>query len=155
MGKAVASMTIQTLSPDNHEMIKGAYDIHQQVTYSPWSYAAFADCITPPYQMIALGDADVIGYAIILMVADEATLMDIGVSPGARGKGAGKALTQKVIDICTQKKMATIWLEVRVSNSIALNLYESHGFTGQEVRKKYYEAKEGREDAIIMKRNNF
>ncbi|WP_317983480.1 ribosomal protein S18-alanine N-acetyltransferase [Salinimonas profundi] len=148
----MALKIVRKVSPDDHKSIDRAYHIHEQVTYSPWSYATFADCITPPYQMMVICETDVIGYAMILMVADEATLMDIGVSPAARGKGAGKALIQKVIEICTQQKMATIWLEVRVSNSVAINLYKSQGFSDQEVRKNYYETNDGKEDAIIMKR---
>lgn len=145
-------MIPEKVSPDSHRLIEAAYQIHKQVTFSPWSYNTFADCITPPYLMFVIGQSDVIGYATVLMVADEATLMDIGVSPAARRLGAGKALLQKVIEFCTQQKMATIWLEVRASNSVAINLYKSHGFIEQEVRKNYYETNDGKEDAIIMKR---
>jgi ribosomal-protein-alanine N-acetyltransferase len=44
----------------------------------------------------------------------------------------------------------TLWLEVRASNTAAIALYESLGFNEATIRRNYYPAKEGREDAIIM-----
>jgi ribosomal-protein-alanine N-acetyltransferase len=60
-------------------------------------------------------------------------------------------LMDKVMQICTRKQMSTLWLEVRASNNIALNLYISYGFTEQERRKNYYNSAAGKEDAVIMK----
>jgi len=152
METIVAVEAVLQVAQHSTDSIEQAYQVHCQVTYAPWQLATFTDCTTPPYQMITLSSPTVSGYAIVLMVADEATLMDIGVTSACRGLGYGKLLLDKVIQICTQKQMSAIWLEVRASNNTALNLYKSHGFAEQERRKNYYDSDLGKEDALIMKR---
>lgn len=128
-----------------------AYNIHTQVTFSPWQYSTFADATTAPYTMrLAMQNNAVAGYAQILMVVDEATLMDIAVDPTLQGQGIGGLLLQDVILQSATAGMASIWLEVRKSNLTAIHLYEQHNFAVQEVRKQYYPAADGREDALIM-----
>ena len=55
-----------------------------------------------------------------------------------------------MIEDLTAKGIATLWLEVRASNSPAIALYESLGFNEVTVRKNYYPAAQGKEDAVIM-----
>ena len=143
-------MTIKIVAACS-QTLPQAYDIHSQVTFSPWHYSTFADATTAPYcTRIALMNEKVAGYAQILMVVDEATLMDIAVEPGLQGQGIGRLLLKDVISQSAGAGMAVIWLEVRKSNLAAISLYEQHGFVVQEIRKQYYPAADGREDAIIM-----
>lgn len=118
----------------------------------PWSRGQFADCLTPPYfaEQLVLDDM-VIGYYVGLKVSVECTLMDIGIHQDYRGKGFGCAVVKRFLRACNRQQAAEAWLEVRCSNSTAIHLYRQLGFEDIEVRKAYYPAAEGREDAIIMK----
>ena len=136
------------------EDIAVAHAIHQQVVPTPWRLDTFTDSSTPPYCLRALWQGQrLIGYAIILMVVDEATLIDIGVHQEARGQGAGRYLLNDVIACCKQRQMASLWLEVRASNQVARSLYETSNFKTQEIRKNYYPAAHPdlpAEDAFVM-----
>lgn len=132
--------------------IDALYDIHKKSQYSPWSFSTFSDCFTPPYYgLVARQNGSAIGYAIILEVLDEATLMDIAVSRIWRGAGVGQRLIDALFDIATKKNTKEIWLEVRESNASAISLYKKNGFELIETRKNYYSSEQGKEHASIMK----
>ena len=119
--------------------IAHAHAIHQNAQVSPWKLSTFADCFTKPYYGVFAFDKNkIVGYAIMLEVVDEATLMDIAVDSGARGKGIGRALVDFVIETSVKNAMREMWLEVRESNDAAIALYESSGFEHIETRKNYY-----------------
>lgn len=148
-----ASATRISIEPLGQQTMQAAHKLHQQATYSPWSFATFEDCTTPPYKgLVCIADGDVAGYALILNVAGEATLMDIAVDVSLRGQKIGRHLMQAVLSACENMAAEELWLEVRAGNSIALSLYQSSGFEVIETRKNYYPADNGREDAIIMRR---
>lgn len=146
-------MNIQTVSENTpSDIIEAAYQIHAESQFSPWKLTTFADCFTAPYYgLLAFKNEQVIGYAIVLEVLDEATLMDIAVTSIERGKGSGKQLLNKVIELSFDHSMNEIWLEVRASNSNAIALYEANHFQHIETRKNYYPTPSGKEDAFIMK----
>lgn len=140
--------------------IAHAHTIHQQAQVVPWKLSTFEDCFTKPYYgVFAYENEQVIGYAIVLEVADEATLMDIAVDDAFRGQGVGRALVDYVLTASEQNGMIEMWLEVRESNLAAIKLYESLGFEHIETRKNYYTTKSyeansprtGKENAKIMK----
>lgn len=124
------------------EYIEHAHAIHQYAQVAPWKLSTFADCFTKPYYgVLAFENKKVIGYAIMLEVVDEATLMDIAVDSADRGKGVGRALVNFVIETSMENNMREIWLEVRESNHTAIALYERSGFEHIETRKNYYTVK--------------
>ncbi|WP_414830223.1 ribosomal protein S18-alanine N-acetyltransferase [Alteromonas sp. H39] len=136
------------------EFLAQAHYIHEQAQPRPWSLTTFEDCTKEPYVgLVASIDGKVVGYALILFVVDEATLMDIAVDEACRGQGIAKALMENVIDMCEFKHMASLWLEVRVNNPAAISLYEKYQFEHVETRKNYYETNEGKVDALVMKRH--
>ena len=105
--------------------IAHAHTIHQQAQVVPWKLSTFEDCFTKPYYgVFAYENEQVIGYAIVLEVADEATLMDIAVDDAFRGQGVGRALVDYVLTASEQNGMIEMWLEVRESNLAAIKLYE-------------------------------
>ena len=146
-------MNIQTVSENtSSDIIEAAYQIHAESQFSPWKLTTFTDCFTAPYYgLLVCQNEQVIGYAIVLEVLDEATLMDIAVTSSERGKGTGKQLLNKVIELSVDHNMNEIWLEVRASNSNAIALYEANNFKHIETRKHYYPSSSGKEDAFIMK----
>ncbi len=133
--------------------VAAAYAIHKSAVVNHWSLATFSDCALSPYTLwVCKINNNVIGYAVVLLVADEATLMDIAVSATSRGTGCGRLLLQTVVEYCERKRVSSIWLEVRASNVVAQNLYHSFSFDTVERRKNYYSAGVNKEDAMIMQR---
>lgn len=92
----------------------------------------------------------VIGYACFWYVLDEAQLVNIGVLPEFRKQGAAKAILEAGIDKALENDMKTMFLEVRVSNHGAQNLYKNFGFHVDGLRKSVYELPV--EDGYIMSR---
>ena len=92
----------------------------------------------------------IVGFAGIMLVADEAELLNIAVSESFRGRGIGQELLTKVLSKASQKGTQRMLLEVRKSNTSAINLYHKNGFVELGERKNYYS--NPKEDAIIMER---
>ena len=136
------------------ENYQQAFAIQTQCHLFPWSEPVFVDCLTGQYFAYQLVQAEItMGYFIGLIVADEATLMDIGVADNVRGEGLGRTLLNHFIHCCEKRGVADAWLEVRESNTNAINLYKSSGFELIELRKGYYQQKKGRENGLIMRKS--
>lgn len=107
--------------------------------------------MTSPYQCWGVYQHNnLVGYAILLIVLDEVTLMDIAINPSVQGQGIGRYLLTEVLEQCRRQQLHSCFLEVRVSNQPAITLYQSLGFQLLETRKGYYPAQRGREDALMM-----
>ncbi|PCJ39493.1 MAG: ribosomal-protein-alanine N-acetyltransferase [SAR86 cluster bacterium] len=91
----------------------------------------------------------VLGYAVIHTVLDESHLLNIVIKKKAQGKGLGDYLLQQLIDFVKAQNQHLFLLEVRASNSKAIKLYENVGFKRNGIRKAYYPAETGREDAWL------
>ncbi|QJR79934.1 ribosomal protein S18-alanine N-acetyltransferase [Alteromonas pelagimontana] len=145
-------MTAVNVSLMMPEQLHAAYAIHKAAVYRHWSFNTFEDCSHAPYcAYVATLEGSVIGYALLLLVADEATLMDIAIDKDHQRRGVGTALLKQVVTHSKEHNMASIWLEVRSGNKAALSLYSDFGFVTQEIRKGYYPTADGTEDAIIMR----
>ena len=94
-------------------------------------------------------DESVVGYCIISIAAGEAHVMNLSVAPCLQGQGAGRKMLEHMIEYA-RHKAETLFLEVRPSNYGAIQLYRKSGFRQIGVRKGYYPAKIGREDAIMF-----
>jgi ribosomal-protein-alanine N-acetyltransferase len=95
-------------------------------------------------------DGRVLGYAIVSLVVGEAHIMNIGVEPAIQKRGVGRKLLHHLIETARKGKAETVFLEVRPSNLVAIDLYRKTGFNEIGVRKGYYPAKDGREDALML-----
>ena len=80
-------------------------------------------------------------------------ILNLTIDSDYRGQGIGSNLLDLMIKECKLYKSNYIYLEVRVTNTIARNLYQKFGFRSIGVRKNYYRNKLGREDAIVYRRN--
>ena len=94
-------------------------------------------------------DPDILGYAGVLMVPDEFDITKISVRGDQRRQGIGRALLEELQRRLPAFGVRKIFLEVRKSNTAAVRLYESCGFSAVGERKKYYA--EPVEDAIVMR----
>lgn len=117
---------------------------------TPWSPASFRALLdrVDASLWIATLDAVIVGYAIVWYVADEAELGNLAVAPAWRGRGLGRHLLDWALEKSRLRGTARIFLEVRVSNQIALELYERRGFVQVGLRRRYYLAPV--EDARVM-----
>ncbi|MGX1200997.1 ribosomal protein S18-alanine N-acetyltransferase [Marinobacter sp. MBR-105] len=117
----------------------------------PWPKSTFLDCFKPNYRLWAAERGDeLIGYAVVAYMVDEAHLLNICVSPRVRGQGVGRWLLRHLIAVAVSDGMEQLILEVRVSNDAATQLYLSEGFSEIGRRAGYYPDGAGREDALVM-----
>ena len=125
--------------------------IEQQAHSHPMSEKTIASCFGALYHNIGLyKDNQLLGFAIVHQVIDEATLMDICIAPDAQGLGLGRALIDEIINSLKARDAVLLQLEVRASNRNAIELYKKTGFIEVGRRTDYYPTDSGREDAILM-----
>ncbi|BBP00441.1 ribosomal protein S18-alanine N-acetyltransferase [Sulfuriferula nivalis] len=118
----------------------------------PWTLGNFADSLHSGYRCCVYEyNQTIIGYAVMMLIIDEAHLLNITIAPDSQGQGWGRKLMDHVIMRAQQDHVHWLWLEVRPSNGVAKKLYESMKFEFVAVRKNYYPAVDGREDAVIMR----
>ena len=117
----------------------------------PWTEGNFKDSMNSGYLCLVMEQAkQVMSYAVLMMVLDEAHLLNISVAQSHQGQGWGRYLLVQMMEMGREKGGLNMFLEVRPSNHSALGLYESMGFNEMGVRPGYYPAHNGREDAVLM-----
>lgn len=118
----------------------------------PWTLGNFADSLNSGYRCCVYElNSEIIGYAVMMLAVGEAHLLNITIAPARQGQGWGRALMYYIIGRARQDRAESLWLEVRPSNTVARHMYETMGFDCVSVRKNYYPAVDGREDAVIMR----
>lgn len=129
------------------------YELDVQTFAMPWSKEALSYDILEndnAFVIVAEYKGEFAGYADIWTVLDEADLNSIAVRVDFRRKGIGDAIMLAMTEMLSANGVATINLEVRVSNMPAIKLYKKYGFNECGVRPGYY--LDNGEDALIMKR---
>lgn len=117
----------------------------------PWSRGNFSDSLNAGYSCWVFEQgANIMGYAVLMLVLDEAHLLNLSISAAYQGQGKGRALLEQMMQVARNHGALNIFLEVRPSNKAAISLYENIGFNEMAVRRGYYPAAGGREDAILM-----
>jgi len=117
----------------------------------PWTPGNFSDALAAGYGCwMYERDGVAIGYAVLMLAADEAHLLNLSIAAGCQRLGYGSQLLRRVCDLARAQGARLLFLEVRPSNAAALRLYERHGFQQVGVRRDYYPAHAGREDALIL-----
>ena len=118
----------------------------------PWSDGIFRDCLRVGY-LCRVADVDgvVAAYGIVAMGAGEAHILNLCVRDALRGRGVGRQMLALLLERALQAGMAEVFLEVRPSNRLAISLYQSVGFVQVGRRNGYYQAGQGREDALVLK----
>lgn len=155
------------ICPLQLEDLAQAFVIEEQAHQVPWSFATLQTCQGVNYLNLALWKngkfsqnsegiyrREMLGFAICQQVADEATLFNLAINPAHQGQGLGKILLENLIAQLKGNGLQTLWLEVRVSNTPAIGLYEKLGFKLQGKRKNYYATNTNqRENALVMSLN--
>lgn len=138
------------VAADLDEVIAIEADIYPQ----PWTRGNFADSLSSGYQCDVVRDCDskLVGYFLMMMLVDEAHLLNLSVRADLHGKGLGRFLLGHAGRIALDRGMTSMLLEVRPTNQRALAVYQQYGFVRIGMRRHYYPAADGqREDAIVMR----
>jgi ribosomal-protein-alanine N-acetyltransferase len=119
----------------------------------PWSRGNFADSLAAGHEMrvLRLG-ADVVGFSVVMSIVDEAHLLVIGVDRRHQRHGHGARLVQQVLETARAGGAVRLLLEVRPANTQAIAFYQGFGFAQIGVRRGYYPAVAGREDALVFEK---
>lgn len=118
----------------------------------PWSQGNFIDSLASGYlaEVVVGDDGGLVAYFVAMQGVDELHLLNITVATVWQGQGHGSALLRTVQHHAAALGLASLWLEVRLSNVRARALYRRRGFAEVGLRKGYYPAAGPREDAVVM-----
>ncbi len=128
----------------------------EQLAYAkPWSSSNFVDSLNAGYQaQRLLAGNTLLGYFVAMKGVDEVHLLNITVAPAYQRQGWAHVMLDALAIWAQGQRADWLWLEVRVGNQRAIEVYEAQGFARVGQRKKYYPAVNGlREDAIVMSRS--
>ena len=131
-------------------------EIERRSYRTPWSRSMFAGELAKPSSICigAFGDdgdeggSALRGYLIVSRYVDAWHVMNVAVDPDHRGHGIATLLLQRLFELTADDARRGYTLEVRVSNAVAIGLYEQLGFEARGIRRGYYT--DNREDALIM-----
>lgn len=124
-----------------------------------WTAAHYLDELKNPLAIMLRLESDegfTVGFIIGRVVAAvdndtsvDAEIYNIGVDPDEQRFGCGQVLIEAFFDVCRDKQVRSIWLEVRETNAPAVGLYTKNGFTAISIRRDFYS--DPRENGILMR----
>ncbi len=119
----------------------------------PWSEGIFRDCLRVGYicRVVAVS-SETAGYGIMSVGAGEAHVLNVCIRDEYRCRGLARNILLYLLDRARIAGMYEAFLEVRPSNTAAARLYHSLGFEQVGIRRGYYQATVGREDAAVLRR---
>lgn len=128
--------------------------VEQRAYSHPWTRGNFTDALASGYQaQVLVAGEHLLGYFVAMMGVDEVHLLNITVTPEFQRQGWARVLLDALALWSRGRGAQWLWLEVRMSNLRAQQVYEAHGFRRVGERKRYYPAAHGqREDAVVMSR---
>ena len=141
-----------TFEPMLADSLDRVLQVEQRTYAHPWSRANFIDALHSGYQaQMITGRGELLGYFVAMKGVDEVHLLNITVAPEYQGQGWARVMLDALGVWARGQGAQWLWLEVRVHNARAIQVYEAHGFRRVGMRKAYYPADRGqREDAIVM-----
>lgn len=125
--------------------------IEAEVYSHPWTQGNFRDSLAAGHACWVVERADALcAYGVLMMGVDEAHLLNLSVAQALQRQGVGRLLLAFLEARAREFRARIMFLEVRVSNAPARSLYAAAGYREVAVRRNYYPAATGREDAILM-----
>lgn len=139
------------VEPMGEEHLQAVFAIEQRIYEFPWTLGNLRDSIRAGYSCRILRDQhEIIGYAVMMLAAEEAHLLNLSISDAQWRRGHGSRLLQHLIALARDYGARELFLEVRPSNAPGQRLYARHGFSQTGTRRDYYPSPGGREDALIL-----
>ena len=117
-----------------------------------WTEGIFRDCLRTGYhcRVLEIPHGFIQAYGVMSAAVGEAHILNLCVRPELQGRGLSRQVLDHLLDLARDVQVRTVFLEVRLSNNRAMQLYASAGFCEIGVRLGYYPAVKGREDALVM-----
>ena len=162
-----SDLIVRAMRPDDVETLAL---LEEQVEESPWSAGNFLDSLNTGHLCLVVQsasasfEASLAAWAAASLVLDESELLIIGTAPSMQRQGIGRALLTQLEAELARRGASSLYLEVRESNIPARHLYElwspdiyiplfeQNGFVVVGRRRGYYRHLNGREDALLMRR---
>lgn len=140
------------LRPLHEAHLPQVLDIERRAYPFPWTEGIFRDCLKVGYSswVVTSPSGELLAYALMSMAVGEAHVLNLCVEPAYHQQGLGKFLLAHLQRLARSAGMELMLLEVRKSNTAAIALYLGAGFHKLGVRKGYYPAHEGAEDALLL-----
>jgi ribosomal-protein-alanine N-acetyltransferase len=147
----MTAVDLRRLTPRDLDAIER---IEHRAYPTPWSRSMFAGELAKPNGICvgAFQGEVMLGYLIVARYVDAWHVMNIAVDVDYRGRGVARAMLRHLFGATLADRERGYTLEVRVSNAVAIHLYESLGFVATGMRRGYYT--DNREDALIMWRDH-
>ena len=140
-------LSLRLLVPED---VSQVMELERSAHSHPWRQSSFEDCLKGRQKCwLAEHNQKLVGYVVITHAGGDAELLNIAVSPKFQRKGIGSSLLQHAIS-CVAGHADMLFLEVRISNRKAIELYSKEGFFELGNRKNYYPTHNGHEDALLM-----
>lgn len=138
----------RTMRPEDLEYVA---HIEGRTYAFPWTLGNFRDSVLAGHDCVTCGAADaIVGYFVLMVAGPESHLLNITIDRDEQRRGYGSALLEQVVSRARNAGCEQLLLEVRPSNGPAKRLYQRAGFRVVGIRKNYYPARAGREDALVM-----
>jgi ribosomal-protein-alanine N-acetyltransferase len=139
------------LAPMREADLAEVMAIEDAIYSHPWTRGNFADSLVAGYECRTWRmNGELLGYFVLMVAAGEAHLLNLSVAPAHQRKGHGATLLREASALARARGARGIFLEVRPSNAGAQALYTRFGFRKIAVRRGYYPAHSGREDALVL-----
>ena len=137
--------------PMRREDLDAVMRIEMALYPFPWTEGNFRDSLNAGYSCwVCSFGPHVIGYAVMMLAAGEAHVLNIAIARDWQRQGVGGTFMRHLIGLARGYGASEIFLEVRPSNAAARKLYHGMGFNEIATRRNYYPSHGGREDAILM-----
>lgn len=151
---AVLTDQVPTLRPMQECDLVRVIDVELRAYEFPWTLGIFGDCLRAGYccWSLLLGE-QLIGYGIMVVILDEAHILNICVDPVYQRRGYAQRILDQLMQLAVRHHASIVFLEVRPTNLAARYLYTRNGFSQIALRRGYYPAREGREDALVLSKN--
>ncbi len=152
MSALPVSVAEARFEPMTAERLPAVAALEQRCYTHPWTLRNFQDALASGYQaQVLLADETMLGYFIAMKGVDEVHLLNITVAPDYQRQGWARVMLDALALWSRGQQAQWLWLEVRVSNLRAFQVYAAHGFRRVGLRKAYYpDTTFKREDAIVM-----
>jgi ribosomal-protein-alanine N-acetyltransferase len=139
------------LAPMREQDLAEVLAIESALYTHPWTRGNFADSLRAGYECRTYRlQGELIGYFVLLAAAGEAHLLNLSIAELHQRRGYGTALLNDATALTRKLGAKNVFLEVRPSNRAAQELYYRYGFRKIAVRRDYYPARGGREDALVL-----
>lgn len=142
-------LSIKRIKEEDLEIIAA---FEKEIFPDPWGMIGLKESLYQNHTVLlgAWEEEKLVGYVIFYFAADEGEIARIAVEPSMRRKGVASHLLLELENICEEKKIVKMLLDVRETNETAIEFYKSHGFTEDGIRKNFYTKPV--EDAVLMSR---